>query len=106
MSMPRLQVSDRLRELMSFRKLAGEVPRVLILRSHYWLDGACINAASALGWQVESVPVVMEGALQRDAIARLFEGIISFRPDFILSVNLSGMDTNGMFAALFDDLQT
>ncbi len=91
---------------MSFRKLTGEVPRVLILRSHYWLDGACINAAAALGWQVETVPVVMEGSLQREAIARLFEGIISFRPDFILSVNLSGMDTNGMFAALFDDLQT
>jgi len=106
MSIPRLQVSDRLRELMSFRKLAGETPRVLILRNHYWLDGACLNAAAALGWQVESVPVVMEGALQRDAIARLFESIISFRPDFILSVNLSGMDTNGLFAALFDDLQT
>lgn len=106
MSIARLQISGRLRELMSFRRLSGESPRVLILRSHYWLDGGCLNASRALGWQVETVPVVMEGALSRDAIAKLFETILSFRPDFILSINLSGMDTNGMFAALFDDLQT
>ncbi|MBX7258296.1 MAG: glycosyltransferase [Candidatus Hydrogenedentes bacterium] len=106
MSVPRLQISDRLRELMSFRRLTGETPRVLVLRSHYWLDGGCLNAANILGWQVEAVPVVMEGTLSRDAVAKLLETIITFRPDFILSINLSGMDTNGMFAALFDDLQT
>ena len=105
MDKPRLQVTKRLRDMMSYDKLAGEVPRVLILRGEYWLDGACENAARDMGGQVEPVPVVMEGALSKAQIARLLEILVSLKPDFILSVNLSGMDLGGLLARLFEDLR-
>ena len=100
----RLKVSERLRALMAYDKLAGEVPRVLILRGEYWLDGACENAARTMGWEVAPVPVVMEGVLSKEQVARLFETLVHLRPDFILSINLSGMDLGGLLAKLFEDL--
>lgn len=90
---------------MSYDKLAGEVPRVLVLRSQYWLDGACEAAARGIGWQVASVPTAMEGAASREQIAQLLDAIVTTRPDFILSINLAGMDVDGMWARFFHDLR-
>lgn len=104
MNETRLHVSERLRRIMSYDKLTGEVPRILILRGEYWLDSACENAARSMGWEVEPVPVVMEGVLSREQVARLFETLVQLRPDFILSINLSGMDLGGLLARLFEDL--
>jgi len=105
MNEQRLRVSDRLRKLMSYDKFSGEVPRLLILRGEYWLDGACENAARSMGWEVAPVPVVMEGVLSKEQVARLFETLVHLRPDFILSINLSGMDLGGLLAGLFEDLE-
>ena len=104
MELPRLKVSPRLRELMAYDKLAGAVPRVLVLESQYWLDVACMNAARGLGWEIATAPVRMEGVLPRGDIERLLTTLGEFRPDFILSVNFSGMDVQGLFARLFEDL--
>jgi spore maturation protein CgeB len=101
--LPRLNVSPRLREMMAYPKFRG-VPRVLVLENEYWLDSACVRAASALGWAVQSVPVRMEGAMPRDLVAGFLSALTEFRPDFVLSINLSGMDTQGLFAGLFCDL--
>ena len=94
-----------MRAMMAYDKLAGPVPRMLVLRSRYWLDDAAINAARQLRWEVETVPVVQEGRLPRDAIERLLTTLGLFKPDFVLSVNLAGMDLDGLFAGLFEDLQ-
>jgi len=102
---PRLDVSNRLKTLLHYRKFAAPVPRLLILESRYWLDGACMNAARRLGWEFETVPVVTEGVLPKDSVARLLEALTTFKPDFIFTVNLSGMDVDGMFARLFEDLR-
>ncbi|MCL4692448.1 MAG: glycosyltransferase [Candidatus Hydrogenedentes bacterium] len=104
MDEPRLQLSDRLRRLMAYDKFSGEVPRVLVLRGEYWLDSACENAARSMGWEVAPVPVVMEGVLSKEQVAKLFESLVNLRPDFILSINLSGMDLGGLLARLFEDL--
>lgn len=100
----RLDISPRLRELMAYPKFAAQKPRLLILHSNYWLDAACAHAADALGWTWTRVDVAVAGKLGREAIAMLFEQLTSFRPDFILSINASGMDERGMFANLFADL--
>ena len=101
---PRLNVSARLRDLMAYDKLTGDVPKVLVLESDYWLDRACLSAARDLGWEVACAPVRMEGRMPRDMVATLLETLTTFRPDFILTVNLSGMDEGGLFAGLFSDL--
>lgn len=100
---PRLKVSPRLREGMTYSKFHG-VPRVLVLENEYWLDGACVRAARALGWEVCGVPVRMQGAMSRELIAGFLGALTEFQPDFVLSINLSGMDTQGLFAGLFEDL--
>lgn len=90
---------------MRYDKMAGEIPRVLLLRSQYWLDGACENAGRSLGWEITPVPVVMEGALSQQQVANFIDAIVSIRPDFILSINLAAMDQDGLFARFFDDLE-
>lgn len=105
MDEPRLRITERLRSIMSYDKLAGEVPRVLILRSQYWLDGACEAAARALGWPVVAIPMPMEGTQSREQIAHFLDALVNLRPDFILSINLAGMDIAGMWARFFDDLR-
>lgn len=104
MEVPRLKIPPRLHEQMAYGKFAGGTPRMLILKSEYWLDSACLDAAHELGWDVEHASVVMEGLMPREHIAHLLQTIVTFRPDFILSINLSGMDVDGIFAQLFGDL--
>jgi spore maturation protein CgeB len=89
---------------MAYPKFAHERPRLLILHSNYWLDAACAHAAEALGWDWTRVDVAIAGQLSREAIATLIETLTTFRPDFALSINASGMDERGMFAHLFHDL--
>lgn len=100
----RLEVTPALRGLMSYPKLRGHAPRVLILESRYWIDGACRRAAAKLGWEIATAPVVLEGLLSRDLISQFLETLLRFKPDFVFSVNLSGMDVGGLFAGLFEDL--
>lgn len=102
--MKRLDVSPQLRARMRYKKFAGETPRMLVLESDYWLDHACLSAAKKLAWQVRGVLVPAKGVLPRNQIEELLKGLLEFRPDFVLSVNLSGMDMDGMFAGLFEDL--
>lgn len=104
MAPPRLKVSTRLRDLMSYTKFTTPTPRILVLQSRYWLDDACLNAARVMGWEHESVPVAQAGYLPREQTERLLHSLTSFKPDFVLTINLSGMDIYGMFAALFEDL--
>lgn len=105
MQAPRLRVSQRMRDLMSYAKLSGPVPRVLVLRGEYWLDGACVNAARQMGWKVAEVPAVMQGVMSREQVADFLQALTEFRPDFVLSVNMTAMDREGVLARLFEDLR-
>jgi spore maturation protein CgeB len=89
---------------MRYDKLAGATPRVLILESDYWLDVACARAGKAMGWEIESVPVKMAGHYPREEMGALLQRIAEFRPDFLLTINMSGMDYDGLLARLFEDL--
>jgi len=102
---PSRRISAGLRAHMSYAKFSSAKPRMLVLEGQYWLDGACIAAAERMGWEVRAVAVRMEGALPRDLVADLLAAVVNFRPDFVLSVNLSGMDVDGLFAGLFNDLE-
>lgn len=105
MESTRLHVTDRLRALMAYKKFAAPVPRVLILESSYWLDQACVTAAERMGWAVRRTPVSMVGVMPRDQWQDLFFAIAEFKPDFLLSINLSGMDEQGLLARFLEDLE-
>ncbi len=101
----RLKITEGMRALMDYPKMAGPVPRMMVLESRYWLDSACMNAARAMGWELAHAPVAREGAMPREMIAAFLQTLLEFRPDFVLSINLSGMDEGGLFAGLFADLR-
>ncbi|MBI2431368.1 MAG: glycosyltransferase [Candidatus Hydrogenedentes bacterium] len=101
----RLRVSPWLRELMRYDKFARATPHLLVLQGGYWLESACLRAARHLGWKTALAPVVMEGTMPREMIAAFLERLTTFRPDFVLAVNLGGMDERGLFAGLFADLE-
>lgn len=89
---------------MTYQKFSGPAPRILVFESRYWLDVACARAARVLGWEVRTVPVVMEGSLPRKNVSALLECLVDFRPDCIMTVNLGGMDVDGVFAHIFNEL--
>jgi len=105
MSAFRLEITPALARHMSYHKFANRPIRLLVLEGNYWVDQACARAARAMGWQVQSVPVKMIGMMPRDMLKDLFEAIVTHQPDFVLSVNLSGMDVEGMLAHFLADLQ-
>jgi spore maturation protein CgeB len=94
-----------MRELLSYDKLTGAVPRMLILESQYWLDAACAHAARQMGWEVRTVPVAAIGVWPREHIGQMLQALCEFHPDFVLTINLSAMDVTGLFARLFEDLR-
>ena len=105
MDPPRLKVSPRLKALTSYDKFRAKTSRILVLESGYWLDAACARACKDMGWPVQCVQVAKEGHLPREAAGALFESLGAFKPDFILSINMGGMDVGGLFAQLFADLE-
>lgn len=104
MDLPRLHIPPSLQRRMAYPKFRDAAPRMFVLRGEYWLDVACIRAATALGWAVAEVPVRFEGSMSRQALADLFTRLAEFKPDFILSVNMGGMDEQGLMARFFADL--
>lgn len=90
---------------MQYDKLSGDVPRMLILESGYWLDAACKQAGNLMQWDVRTIPVPLEGNLSRDSMAEMLYLLVEFQPDFVLSINLGGMDVDGLFARLFEDIE-
>ena len=105
MNAPRLNISPFLAEHMAYAKFVRRPVRVLILESHYWIDQACASAAERLGWKVARVQVTMQGHMSRELLQGFFQTLVGVRPDFVLSINLSGMDVDGMLARFFADLQ-
>ncbi len=105
MNAPRLNISPFLAEHMAYAKFARRPVRVLILESHYWIDQACAAAAERLGWQVARARVTMQGHMSKELLQGFFQTLVEVRPDFILSINLSGMDVDGMLARFFADLK-
>jgi len=47
----------------------------------------------------------MVGHYSREGLVSLIQRLVDFRPDFVLTANLSGLDTRGILAALFRDLR-
>lgn len=105
MFVPRLNTSERLRSHMTYRKFADVAPRLMLLESDYWLDGACDRAARRMGWEIRKVAVAQEGIMSRETIAELMGTLLDFRPDFILSINASGVDEAGLLVHFFNDLK-
>lgn len=98
----RLQITEGMRRILDYPRFAGPT-RLLILETKYFFDQSWRRAAEELGWAVASVSSVMTGSLTRDQVRDLFVAVGEHKPDFILTSNYAGMDTEGMFSKFFED---
>ncbi len=98
----RLQITEGMRRILDYPRFAGPT-RLLILKTEYFFDQSWRRAAEELGWAVASVSSVMTGSLTRNQVQDLFLAVGEHKPDFILTSNYAGMDTNGMFSMFFED---
>ena len=103
---PRLRITEGMRKFLDYPKFHGPT-RVLLLQTNhptcFYFERGWLYAAESLGWEIATVPSVVQGDLTREDIHRLLTTIAEFKPDFVLSSNYAGMDTMGMFARYFED---
>ncbi|MFP4500099.1 MAG: glycosyltransferase [Candidatus Hydrogenedentota bacterium] len=98
----RLEITPGMRAILDYPRFRGNT-RLLVLDTGYFFDQSWVRAAKSLGWAVTSVASAMVGGLTREQISMLFTTIGEFKPDFILTSNYAGMDTQGVFARFFED---
>ncbi len=94
-------IKDRLR----YKKFSGEKARILILNSQYFLLGEIINTLNSLGHELKTIFVQPEGYGNERAISSLISEIINFKPDFVLTVNHTGIDREGILCRFFTDIE-
>ncbi len=88
--------------MLEYRRFAG-APRMLVLETGYFFDASWRRAARQLGWESAAVASAMVGGLTRDQVRQFFATLCSFRPDFVLACNYSGMDDAGLLARFLED---
>jgi spore maturation protein CgeB len=93
--------SPRLRQAFGYRKFAGDKPSVVLLDSGYFLCREIKAACVRLGYPLTAVEVSGgEGFIER-----FLEAVRAARPDFAVTVNHLGLDSQGAFAALLERLR-
>lgn len=91
----------RLRAALGYLKFR-RTPRVLIFDSGYLVVGDAINAAEDLGWKVAKLPAQKKGSGENQFVAALLTALVTYQPDFVLTINHIGFDETGVLAALLE----
>lgn len=87
-----------------YPKFRSVKPRVLFFDANYFLCGEIKSALERLDIEYCSIELEKTEIGNQDFIKVLLKTIITFRPDFILTVNHFGFDRQGKLAALLNDL--
>lgn len=90
---------------MTYKKFRGKVPRFVVFSCDYWLDKAWLRAGTRLGWDIHEVRVPIEGVMSKDMLTGIVRTIIEWRPDAVLTVNIGGIDEEGILAELFCSME-
>lgn len=88
----------------AYPKFQNVSPRVLLLDRPYFLQTEIKDALTRLGvaWKSLPVPAVDRGSTQ--FVEDLLRLVLEFKPDFLLTVNHFGLDSEGRLAELLDRL--
>lgn len=92
---------------MNYSKFKDEKVKILILHSKYYLLPEMINSIKTLGHEHKVVMVrgARDGLGTQDVLENIISEIISFKPDFVLTVNHLGFDREGVLTGLFTDIE-
>ena len=92
---------------MKYKKFNDEKLRILILHSKYYLLAEILNSLKKLGHSTKVVMVASGQAAEgsQNSIENIIAEIVSFKPDFILTVNHLGFDREGILTRFFTDIE-
>jgi spore maturation protein CgeB len=96
--------SVKLWDKLRYRKFQTERRTVLLIDSGYFLLSEAEKALESLGHRVVKTAVHEKDSGDR-LIARFIEAIITFKPDFILTVNHLGLDEEGRIAEFLKSIE-
>jgi len=85
-------------------RFRSAAPRVLLFTSGYFLQREIVSACARLGWQVFELPLPEGGRGTSEFVEHLLAASVEFAPDFALTVNHLGLDTQGRLLSLFEKL--
>lgn len=97
--------SFNIKDKLRYKKFTGEKARVLILNSRYFLLGEIINTLTILGHELKTLFVEPEGYGDESTISSLLSEIVAFKPDFVLTINHTGFDREGVLCRFFTDIE-
>jgi len=90
-----------------YKKFIEEKLNILILHSKYYLLPEILNSLKKLGHSTRLVMVSSEKDAEgaQETLENILQEIITFRPDFVLTVNHLGFDQEGILTRLFTDME-
>jgi spore maturation protein CgeB len=88
-----------------YPKFSSPVPRVMLLTSSYFLMGELEAACDRLGYETCFVQLPSQEVGSQEFVERMLAEILSFRPDFVLTINHLGVDKEGILTDLLARLE-
>jgi len=88
----------------AYPKFQGGAPRVLLLDRPYFLQTEIKDALTRLGVPWSALPVGLEERGSTRFVEDLLRRVLEFKPDFLLTVNHFGLDSQGRLAELLERL--
>jgi len=91
-------------EAAAYPKFRSVLPRVLFLDRQYYLNSEIKDALTRLGAPWAALPVPADAQGSAAFVEGLLHRVLEFRPDFVLTVNHFGLDSEGRLAELLERL--
>jgi spore maturation protein CgeB len=88
-----------------YKKFTTQQCRILFIDSAYVLSKECLNAIKNTGNLVHYIHIDIDSVDYEQFVKNLMSEIISFRPDFVLTINHLGFDKDGRLTELFDEIE-
>lgn len=83
-----------------YPKFRSNTPRVLLLTSSYFLMGELEAAFARLGYHTSLVQLPSQEVGSQEFVESILSEVLSFRPDFVLTINHLGVDKEGILTGL------
>ena len=92
-------------EKVRYPRFQGNTARILIMTCKYFLTGEIIAACTRLGIEHRLLEVPDGEYGQGEFVEDLLEAVVSFKPDFVFTINHLGVDREGVLVNLLEKLR-
>jgi len=92
---------ERLKAALGYPKFTSNT-KMLVLKAKYLVVGDVIAGANALGWEVETIDIKHKGTGDGNFIGTLLTKLVTFKPDFLITINHLGFDEGGVLSELLE----